>query len=124
MSDDIERGNRGRFLPGSSGNPRGRPKKSRTVHAAILKAAHATVTATENGRRRKIPKIDAAATQLANKGASGDLRAGKMLLDLAARAEVEQQSSAPPEPPLSLSDQQIVDDFLNEFRRQIEEDRA
>lgn len=124
MIDDAERGARGRFSPGHSGNPNGRPKKSGTVHAAILKAGRATVTATENGHRRKIPKIDAAATQLANKGASGDLRASKLLLDLTARAEVEQQTAAPSERPLSQSDQEIVDRFLEEFRRQIKGEKT
>jgi replication-associated recombination protein RarA len=120
MNDNPERGSRGRFAPGTCGNPKGRPRKDRSISSAILKAATATVTATENGRRRKITKIDATAAQLANKGASGDIRAGKMLLDMAAKAEAQQESVRPDFVPLSQSDQEIAEQFLAEFRRRIE----
>ena len=79
-----------------------------------------TVAANENGRKRRIRKLDATATQIANKGASGDLRAGKMLLDMAAQAEARDSSQAPPET-LTISDQEILDDFLAQYRKHIEE---
>lgn len=120
MSSD--RDNAGRFPPGQSGNRNGRPRKDQTVSSAIMKAATATVTATENGRRRKIRKLDATAAQLANKGASGDIRAGKLLLDMAARAEAQQLSAGPSEAPLTHSDQEIVERFLADYRQFIMED--
>jgi len=116
MSED-ERAEQGRFPKGRSGNPKGRPRKARTVHAAILDAANATVTATENGKRRKIRKVDATAAQLANKGASGDLRAVKVLLEMAARAEAENSAMAKVEEPLTPSDQEIVERFLADYRQ-------
>ncbi|MES2987901.1 MAG: DUF5681 domain-containing protein [Pseudomonadota bacterium] len=121
MTETPERNPGGRFAPGTCGNPKGRPRKDRTVSSAILKAATATVIATENGRRRKIRKIDATAAQLANKGASGDLRAGKMLLDMAAKAEAQQAGVQPTNMPLAQSDQEIVERFFAEFRRHIAE---
>lgn len=121
MKDDDPREANGRFPPGQSGNRNGRPRKDRTVSSAIMKAATATVTATENGRRRKIRKLDATAAQLANKGASGDIRAGKLLLDMAVRAEAQQLSAGPTDPPLVQSDQEIVERFLAEYRKFIEE---
>jgi hypothetical protein len=119
--EDSSRAERGRFIKGRSGNPNGRPRKDRSVSSAILKAATATVTATENGKRRKIRKLDATAAQLANKGASGDLRAGKLLLDMTARAEAEREAAMPSDIPLTQSDQEIVEAFLADFRRHIEE---
>jgi replication-associated recombination protein RarA len=115
-----ERGSRGRFAPGKSGNAKGRPKAAKTVSAAILTAANQTVMATANGHKRTVGKIDATATQIANKGASGDLRAGKMLLDMAARAEEQQASVAVPET-LTRTDQEILDAFLADYRRHLEE---
>ena len=113
------RGPNGRFPPGRSGNTKGRPKKAGSVSAAIMSAMNKTVTANENGRKRKVRKIDATATQIANKGASGDLRAGKMLLDMAAKAEALDAFQAVP-PTLTISDQEILDRFLADYRRHLE----
>jgi len=70
--------------------------------------------------QRRIRKLDATATQIANKGASGDLRAGKMLLDMAAQAEARDAAQTAPET-LTISDQEILDDFLAEYRKHLEE---
>ena len=117
---DMTRDTRGRFPPGQSGNRNGRPKKAKTVSDAILTAMNKTVAANENGRKRRIRKLDATATQIANKGASGDLRAGKMLLDMAAQAEARDAAQATPET-LTISDQEILDDFLSQYRKHLEE---
>ena len=114
------RDTRGRFPPGHSGNRNGRPKKPKTVSEAILTAMNKTVAANENGRKRRIRKLDATATQIANKGASGDLRAGTMLLDMAAQAEARDAAQAAPAT-LTLSDQEILDDFLSQYRKHLEE---
>lgn len=116
---DITRDTRGRFPPGQSGNRNGRPKKPKTVSDAIITAMNKTVAANENGRKRRIRKLDATATQIANKGASGDLRAGKMLLDMAAQAEARDAAQAAPEM-LTISDQEILDQFLAEYRKHLE----
>lgn len=117
---DKTRGPRGRFPPGQSGNRKGRPKKPKTVSEAIITAMNKTVAANENGRKRRIRKLDATATQIANKGASGDLRAGKMLLDMAAQAEARDGAQAAPET-LTISDQEILDDFLAQYLNHLEE---
>jgi replication-associated recombination protein RarA len=116
---DMTRDTRGRFPPGQSGNRNGRPRKPKTVSEAIITAMNKTVAANENGRKRRIRKLDATATQIANKGASGDLRAGKMLLDMAAQAEARDAAQAAPET-LTMSDQEILDDFLAQYRKHLE----
>lgn len=64
-----------RFKPGQSGNRGGRPKKSRNVSTIVEKEAHSLVSITEQGRRKTLSKIEIGIKHLANKAASGDLKA-------------------------------------------------
>ena len=70
------------FKPGRSGNPKGRPKGSRSVGAIVAKVLGQKIAVTENGETRLIPAIEAAVRRLANDAMRGDLGAVKLLLDL------------------------------------------
>jgi hypothetical protein len=61
-----------RFRKGQSGNPKGRSKGSKNFATIFMAAMSQSVTITENGKRKKISKIAAAVTQLANDAARGD----------------------------------------------------
>jgi hypothetical protein len=71
-----------RFCPGQSGNPRGRPKGARNLSSVVAAALGERVAVTENGRRRRITKLQAAVKQLVNRAASGEARATQLLLAL------------------------------------------
>ena len=71
-----------RFKKGASGNASGRPKGSRNVSTVIAEALAQTVTVIENGKRRKITKLQAAFTQQANKAAAGDRHSAKLMISL------------------------------------------
>jgi hypothetical protein len=64
-----------RFKPGASGNPNGRPKGSLNLITVLQKALHEMVTINENGKRKRITKLEATMKQLTNKAATGDMRA-------------------------------------------------
>lgn len=70
-----------RFQTGRSGNPRGRPKGSNHF-AALRRVLDQTVPVTENGRRKKVTKIEAAMTQLLNNAARGDAKAFQAIMKL------------------------------------------
>jgi len=70
-----------RFRKGQSGNPRGRPRESKSWDTLIDKELNARVVVHKDGRRKKISKREAIATQLVNKAVSGDLRSVRELLD-------------------------------------------
>lgn len=106
----------GTFEPGQSGNRAGRPRKSRSVDASLMKALQEPVTVTENGRRKRIPKLDVTTRQLVNKGAAGDHRATKLALDMAQKAE-ERAQQAPSSPTLSQNDEEIVARFVARLRQ-------
>lgn len=105
----------GRFRPGQTGNPNGRPRKLTGVDAAVTRALQEKVTVTEQGRRRRKSKLEVTAAQIANKGAGGDLRAAKMAFDLAARAEGN-RAGAPAALPLTENDRAIAERFIARLR--------
>lgn len=63
------------FVKGKSGNPRGRPKGSQNMASLLDEAGRERVNVTDNGKVRSITKSRATVTQLANKAASGDIKA-------------------------------------------------
>ena len=103
------RDNGGRFRPGApSPNPKGRPRKARGVDAAVLGALSGKVTVTKHGRRKRKSKLDITAAQIANKGAGGDLRAAKMALDQARKAEERAESDTTRAPIMTQADHDIA----------------
>jgi hypothetical protein len=107
MAGDRDTG--GRFRPGvPSPNPNGRPRKARGVDAAMLGALSEKVTVTEQGQRKRRSKLDITATQIANKGAGGDLRAAKMALDQARKAEERAEADTVRAPIMTEADHAIA----------------
>ncbi|MFZ1119861.1 MAG: DUF5681 domain-containing protein [Candidatus Binataceae bacterium] len=72
-----------RFQKGQSGNPAGRRRGSKNVATLLEQVLNERVVVTETGKRKRITKLEAMIKQLANKAASGDHRAIKMLMPLA-----------------------------------------
>jgi hypothetical protein len=68
-----------RFKAGQSGNPKGRPKKTKTVEGVVKKELFAPVTIVEHGKRRKVCMLEAIVKQHTNKAAGGDTKATTML---------------------------------------------
>lgn len=114
----ASRDNAGRFRIGTvSPNPQGRPKRVTGVDAAVTRALSEKVTVTEQGRRTRRSKLDITATQLANKGAGGDLRAAKLALGEARKAEERGAVQAAREPVLMESDHEIAARVIARLRQ-------
>ncbi len=112
----------GKFAKGQSGNPRGRPRKAKSVDAAILGAANEKVGITVNGRKKRIRKIEAVATQVLNRGAGGDPRSAKLALDYAQRAEDRLIVAPSANDRLTPSEDEILERFLARMRLIIKEE--
>src|SRR4051794_23919263 len=89
MADDSSVGyskppQNSQFKQGKSGNPRGRPKGSGTldIGAILASVLSEKVAINENGKRKKITKLEAAMKQVVNKAALADSRALHQLLAL------------------------------------------
>ena len=113
MSDYLDDAPRdratGRFRKGVTGNPRGRPRKSITVDSAILGALGEKVAINRNGRSRRVTLAQATALQMANRGAAGDARVGKIAFDLAQKAEDRLAAATPATADFAASDAEIIE---------------
>ena len=70
------------FAKGESGNPRGRPKGTRTVGAMLQEILRQKIAVTENGRTRRLPALEVILRRLANDAMRSEPRALKLLLAL------------------------------------------
>jgi len=80
-----------RFRPGQSGNPRGRPKGARNLATVIAATLGERVAVSENDRRRRITKLEAAVKQLVNRAAGGETRMIQLLLALVQTLEAKRR---------------------------------
>jgi hypothetical protein len=103
------------FKKGQSGNPKGRPKGTFNLATVLGKALRERVVINENGERRTITKLEAAAKQLVNKAASGDLTALRQLSMLVLMFEQQslEDNSAPEV--MDGADQEAVMAMLKRF---------
>ncbi|MGD0157879.1 MAG: DUF5681 domain-containing protein [Terracidiphilus sp.] len=101
-----------KFKPGASGNPKGRPKGSLNVGKMLERTLLEKVVINENGKRRTITKLEAAIKQLANKAASGDLNAVKLLGAFVRSAEEQALQRPPSSAALGETDKEVIQGIL------------
>lgn len=108
-----------RFKPGQSGNPRGRRRGARHVKTILEEALTAPVAVSNGGQKKMMRLIDAIASQLTRKGASGDTAALRLLFDLASRYNVlmEEDEKYNGAEEVSAEDQSTIE----ELKRWLEE---
>jgi hypothetical protein len=100
------------FAAGKSGNPKGRPKGSRTMGAILQDILNQKIAVTENGKTRRIPTLEVMFRRLVDDAVRRDPVALKLLLPLIDRY------AASPETELRLGellaeDQAILSQYLS-----------
>jgi len=105
-----------RFQKGHSGNPKGRPKGAKNLDTLLMESVNERVAINENGVPKKMSKLAVMHKQLANKGATGDLRALQMILQKIEALESRSQAMAGSEP-FNEADQEIMKDLGERLRR-------
>jgi Family of unknown function (DUF5681) len=98
-----------RFSKGQSGNPRGRPRGAKNLKTLLHEVLSERITATTNGRRRKITKGAAIVTQLVNRAATGDLPAIKTLFSMVLDIEGNTEPASAETSRFSESDEKVID---------------
>jgi hypothetical protein len=77
-----------RFKKGQSGNPKGRPKASKSPRALVDITSSCLldeIELTVNGKRQKLQALEAILLRLRAMALNGDVRAAKFLLDVAVK---------------------------------------
>jgi len=98
-----------RFRAGESGNPKGRPPRSKNFSTLLGKALDEPVIAVDSGRRRTISKREAIIAQLVNGSAQGDLKAIHLLVNILENIERRQATTVPDSLPFTEEDQEIIE---------------
>jgi hypothetical protein len=71
---------RTRWKPGQSGNPKGRPKGTRSLATVFYQVLNRIIEIRENGKTRKITAREGIAMQLVHQALKGDTKAVTFLL--------------------------------------------
>ena len=87
MSEAFEVGyrkppKRGRFKPGRSGNPRGRPKGAKNLKIELIEELQEQVLIKEAGKAKTVSKQRAMIKSLMAMAVQGDTRAASLLLNM------------------------------------------
>jgi Family of unknown function (DUF5681) len=112
-----------RFTAGKSGNPKGRPRGSRPVGAVLQDIIRQKVVVTENGKTRRISRLEVMLLRLANDGMRSDARAVKLLLSLVDRYQ-DSPGAALPFGDLLAEDRAILAEYLQETAAAMSESAA
>ncbi len=78
-----------RFRPGRSGNPRGRPKKPKSIREKFERELARKVAVREDGRVRKIPKIDLWVRRVIADAIKGSHQASRILIEMRSASDDE-----------------------------------
>jgi hypothetical protein len=97
------------FPSGKSGNPKGRPKGSANLVAALNRALKEKVEVVEHGRRKSITKLDAAVKGMVNRAVKGDAKAMQQMLGMAPLVGMDPSTSTQP---IDANDAAILQDLL------------
>ena len=76
------------FKPGTSGNPKGRPKQSKSLKSIIQDALTSKVTVRENGRVRSVSKIEAVVLSHVERALKGDDKASVAVIRMAGHVDL------------------------------------
>ena len=103
-----------RFQKGKSGNPRGRPKKSKNFSTLVEKGLDAEITIVEGDKRRRLTKREAFALTLISKGLVLHPRAVPALLQLVEKQDsrIEEKQAQEQAQGLGQDDEELMRRFF------------
>lgn len=109
------------FKPGSSGNPKGRPKGARGLKTDLKAELSKKVAVMEGGKKHMMRKQEVIVNQLTSKAAKGDLKAIAKVIDVIRDAFGLEDEEIRGAARLSVSDEQLLEDFKKDIASRIGE---
>ena len=101
----------GRFRPGSSGNPRGRPKGTRNLKTDLARLMEKRLLIHENGEGRYVSGQELLLLMLFEKAAKGDIKASTQLMGMVTKLNPPDPLQNDP-PMVTNDDRAILANFL------------
>lgn len=101
-----------RFKKGMSGNPKGRPKRTRNFKTIVEATLTAPISIRERGKERSVTTLEAVLMRTSSKALQGDNGAAQTVLKYATQAGIAvAPEPAPEEAPLTAADQAIFEEL-------------
>ena len=113
----------GRFKPGRSGNPKGRPKGSKNLKSIVQREFDKKISMREGEKTRELTKREAIVTTTINRGLQKGGKDGDTALRLMALVDQEATEGSV-EAPLTADDQEILAAYEARLRARIVEELA
>ncbi|MGE7157489.1 DUF5681 domain-containing protein [Methylorubrum rhodesianum] len=110
-----------RFKPGQCGNPKGRPRKPKTLMEAVERELDCTAVVREGGREKRLTKLEVVSRQLVDASCRGQLGATRLLLremggTAAAKADLSSNLMPASAHLIDETDRQIIASFAAMIR--------
>jgi hypothetical protein len=104
------------FIKGQSGNPKGRPKGSKSVASMFNQITRELINVTENGRTKTVTRLEAVLHRMTNEALSGNPRVMREFVQLSrAFEEVEQSDEIPSAP--DEREAVVIENLLKRMKR-------
>lgn len=85
----------GQFQKGQSGNPKGRPKGRKKFGTIIEDVLHRKIVVREGGKTKKVSRIEALVSRVANDALKGNARSTEQVFKLTSAMSVMSAQTAP-----------------------------
>ena len=96
------------FVPGKSGNPKGRPRGRRSTYSVLGELLNQKVVSTQNGRTVKIDKRTLILTQAVHGAAKGNIKAIQNIIPHMLAIDEQNDKLAETKASLSINDEHIM----------------
>ena len=108
-----------RFQPGSSGNPKGRPKNSKNLKTLIRQAMTAKISIKEGPNSRRVSKIEGVVLRQLQSALKGDDRSAMAVIKMATQMGFldDADSNSAEATALSASDERILEQLLTRHHK-------